>query len=89
MRDSVALGSYVDSRRAFSDSRAWLRKSTRLKHGKNTYDICSLQAVSVLGHVDFQIDPPSPDTRSRSATERRPFERNMTARHSHVVEVYI
>ena len=31
MRDSVALGSYVDSRRAFSDSQAWLRKSTRLK----------------------------------------------------------
>ena len=30
VRDSVALGSYVDSRsQAFSDSRAWRRKSTQ------------------------------------------------------------
>ena len=58
MRDSVAPRSYVDSRsQAFSDSRAWLCKSKPRE--ENACDICSLQAVSVLGHVDFQIDPPS------------------------------
>ena len=48
-------------------------------HGKNAYDICSLQAVSVLGHVDFQIDLPSRDSRpgDHAARDRRAFERQL------------
>ena len=70
--------------RGFSDSRAWLRKArSYIGYRKNACDICSLQPVSVLGHVDFQIDPSSLDPawpgRSRSATERRAFERTPRA----------